>query len=353
MKRTAKLSLKSLREELAAIDRLLRAAFPVRGKQGELALADAKRFPGAIAVGAVAGNTYGVWVTVRLAEGRNPTVLYLLESRDLVDPRRYAFLEGWVSALRRILTQPTALACSWCNSDLDQRMPLDVVAVASAKAYEAAFLQAKWLGRFLPARKRTPTRDAYEKVPGAVVMRNGAIDLDALSLWIGRHAQLGHVDPKADLAVLDALPPVPRALWYVFAMEGMVHNGGMSSFLLQTAAFQIDGAYRALVEVGAKQFAELIRRGVPVAADEFPSFRSRDDRYRCEKSRAWRSGFKLDPKLSSTSDLDGHDKGKSFYLIDREMRPKLQAYVKKHADALIEQASRVEADQAAAPKNRR
>ena len=322
---------------------MLSSAFPLRGKRLGLELRDTRSVAGSVAVGVVAGSKHGVWVEAEAkdADGASAGELFLMEARDLEDPRRDAFIQGWVSALRRIIDQPSAPACTFAIGFLDQRMPLDVVSDASAAAYVAAFLQAKWLGRFLPERMRTPSGEAYEKAPKAAVTRKGRIDLDLLSLWIARHAELGYADPKLDLQKLDALPPVPRTLWYVFSMEGAVHNGGASSYLSQTSWFEIHRAYQALTEVGANKFADLIRRGVPVAVDEFPAFRNRDDRYRGEKTSRWRAGFRRDPKLSSTSELDGHEKNQSFFLIDHELRPRIQAYVERHQDVLIRESRTV------------
>jgi len=196
-----------------------------------------------------------VWLSARaVADSASGGTLYLMEAHELFDPRRDAFINGWVSALRRIVQLPKALACSFGIGCLEQRMPMDVVSSASASEYEAAFLEAKWLGRFLPERMRTPCDEAYEKAPATAVTRAGRIDLDLLSLWIARHAELGYTDRTLDLQKVAALPVAPRTLWYLFAMEGAVYNGGVSSYLTQTAAFQVQGASLALVAIGAPAF---------------------------------------------------------------------------------------------------
>ena len=133
------------------------------------------------------------------------------------------------------------------------------------------------------------------------------------------------------MAKIEALPKSARVLWYLFSMEGMVHNGGIGGFVLQGAAFLIRGAVVALRQVGAMRFADLMQRGVTHVANwEGPQFMVRDDLYRREKSPAWRSHYSRDPDLESTSELDGHEEDQSFFLMEHELRPCMHAWVERH-----------------------
>ncbi len=263
--------------------------------------------------------------------------VYLMRAADLADPRRDAYVAGWLAVLRRIVSQAAAPAAPFTLASLDQRMPLDVVPSASAAKYEAAFAEQKWLGRFLSKRDRSPPGDPYERAPLSAVTRGEELDLDALLIWVSRHAESGYEDPERDQKANEALGDVPKTLRYLFTFENQVHNGGVASFVLQSAAFEIEGAYGALVAIGATRLAEVLACAVALAAhQENPQFTDRNDVYRRERNRRWRAEFVPDKSLSSTSDLDGHEDGKSFFLLENELRPKLKAHVEAHREALLQ-----------------
>ena len=331
----------SARDALVAIDAALRGPLPMRGTHVGLELGESTgRDPDALCVGAVVGTPHGVWASVRVLDllrdrGMEGSV-YLMRAEDLADPRRDAYVAGWLAAIRRIVLQATAPATPFTLGALDQRMPLDVVPSAIPAKYEAAFAEPKWLGRFLSEKDRSPAGEPYERAPLSAVTRGDEVDLDALFSWVFRHAELGYEDPVSDLAAIEVLGEAPKTLVYLFTFENRVHNGGIASFVLQTSAFEIQGAHRALVAIGAARFKDLLERAVALAAhQENPQFSDRNDAYRRERNRNWRTEFVRDKSLSTTSDLDGHEDGKSFFLLESELRPKLRAYVERHREALL------------------
>ena len=331
----------SARDALVAIDAALRASLPMRGTHVGLELGESTGIdPDALCIGALVGTPHGVGVVVRVLDFLRDRAMegsvYLMRAEDLADPRRDAYVAGWLAAIRRIVLQATAPATPFTLGALDQRMPLDVVPSAIPAKYEAAFAEPKWLGRFLSEKDRSPVGEPYERAPLSAVMRGDAVDLDALLIWVSRHAELGYEDPVRDREAIEALGDVPKTLRYLFTFEGAVHNGGIASFVLQTSAFEIQGAHQALVAIGASRFADVLERAVALAAhQENPQFSDRNDAYRRERNRTWRSEFVRDKSLATTSDLDGHEEGKSFFLLENELRPKLRAYVERHREALL------------------
>lgn len=308
---------------LAAVEVQLSEGLPLRGHRVLLALSDT------CPVGHSAeGTSVGLKATTLVDGRQSEGSISLLRPGALEDPRCPAFVAGWLGALRRIVEDGTAQSLErFSVGALDVRMPLEAPSAQKA-GYTAALLEQRWLGSLLPEHQRTPVNEVYEKAPLSAVSRGGTLDLVDLQLWVSRHASPGFRDLRADRAALAALPPAPRTLWHLFWADNEIHHNGLASLLLQCPGHLIAGSIAAFDAVGAASLAALVRRGVPVAARSGAEF--------ClEPDRAWRSGLPFDSTLATLDDLDGHEPGRSFFLLKEELQPKLRAYVEAHRADLV------------------
>jgi hypothetical protein len=261
-------------------------------------------------------------------DGRGTEGALFLFARDrLEDPRAPAYVSGLLSALRTVIDRATPKSVpKWAIGYLDVRMPIDVLEPpATEEAYRDAFLSYPWLGRILPDRpKKAPT---YVRAPARAIMRDGAIDLDALYAWVHAHSMWTFDDPKWDAAMLRALPEPVRVLQGLFTIESMVGGNGFEVFLLQAKSAVVRDAYTAVAAAGAEKLRELMAQGIGLAARHGAEFMR-------ERGKKWLEEFE-DCSVEDWSEIDGRETDSSFALLESELRPCAMRYAERHRDTLV------------------
>ena len=264
--------------DLEQISALLRRSFPLRGKDLVIELASASP--------RVEGNT--IWVPLRFvyADRTIDKSVFLIKSSQRADPRRDAFVQGWIEALAIVLRDAVERISP---ASVDVRFPIDAASGATPASFRDDLLKRQWLGRHLARERQTPSA-AYEKAPAAVALPGGQLDLNALLLWIERQVTISWEDGRRDQATLAAVPEPVRVAWLLFGFEGNFYNGGIGG-VLQQSEWIVDRCRDALRAVGAKTLLGVLDAG-------------------------------------EGDDAQGE-------LLERELRPRLAAYCAANRDELI------------------
>lgn len=272
----------------------------------------------------------GVWLELetRRHDGRGTEgALFLFRRTCLDDPRAEPYARGLVAALARVIDRATPLSVTkWAVGWLDVRMPLEVLAVdATSEAYCTEFLRYAWLGRLLP--DRPAKAPSYERAPVEAVVRDGALELDALFAWIHAQAQRTYDDPRWDDAMIRALPAPARVLEGLHLLDAMVGGNGFEVFLAQARGADVRHCLAALEAVDAPRLLHLLREGIALAASQGAEFTN-------ERSRKWLEAFEA-PGAHEWSAIDGHEPDRSYALLATELRPAARRFAEQHRARLL------------------
>lgn len=125
-------------------------------------------------------------------------------------------------------------------------------------------------------------------------------------------------------------PVAPRTVYFLDLALAMIGGGGCEVFLGQNDVEEVIGVLEAADEAGCSRFAEVYRRALGLAArrgsGEFLAFVDED----------WLEGELIEPDDDlGWRDLDHHDDGGTWSLLETEVRPALARYLAAHHATLV------------------
>jgi hypothetical protein len=262
---------------LEAVSALLRRRFPLRGGDVTLELSE------------IVEDGHAVWIRLRFARAGKEFAgsVRLMNLASLDDPRRDAFVQGWIDALEIVVREGVERISA---ASIDVRFPIDAGTGSMPASFRDDLLKGTWLGKHLKPERRTASA-AFEKAPASHVLRDGKLNLDALLLWVQAHVN----DWSRAEQTLAAIPEPARVLWFLFTFDGAVNNGGLAGFR-QSDDWIIRGCRDALRAVGAQALLDMLESG---------------------------------------DDVDSHEPGGSWFLLEHELKPRLTAYCMRRQADLI------------------
>lgn len=129
---------------------------------------------------------------------------------------------------------------------------------------------------------------------------------------------------------LDLWPAAPRTLYYLMSAEALGGNG-LESFLGQAQFEEILGVRDALEAAGCTGLVERLRQGLCLAWSEGAEFTVQTDEDWIEREslpvphgqeRPW-------------ARIDGHQEGRTYWLVQHELAPKRLAYYLAHQAEIV------------------
>ena len=328
--------------DLAALQNLARIfdeRLPLRGPLGSLmpGVVDAVDTAAEVlAVGVLRADRWGVYASLRTARREVETEgsLFLMRRDQLADPRAPAFVAGLCGALTELLARSTAASMKqWAIGYLNEAPPLELLGPgADEAAWRETMLGYPWFGRLLPTRPSAPPE--YERAPARAVMIDGALDFTALGAWIDHFARRTYTDPRWDEACRRQLPPPARTLHALYEFSASAGGGGFEVYLSQTQGVILREVLAALTEVGCESLAAMMTRGLALAADQGAEFSH-------ERGPRWWAKLGGEAPEEGWRALDGHEPGRSWYLLRHELEPRARGYAEAHRSALIREPGEV------------
>lgn len=318
---------------LDALNAVVSRVLPLRARHGALELApidlEGQGFP-VKPVGALLVNEWALSIRLRCTRAARPPhdgEVTLASAERWDDVRLPAFVEGWLAALKVILSSATSESIDrWVPSSLQPTLPLDLLDEGSnAEEFCRAFLEFPWLGHLLPKRPKSAPR--YVLAPRSVVLAADELRLFELWEWIGYFTRQSYVDARWDDAMIKALPDAARALDGVALIHALVGGNGFEVFLDSQRLAVVRHCYESLLAVGATELAAVMRRGIGLAVARGAQFMS-------ERNTGWARSFRAEA-AGAWSEVDGHDPDKSYALIESELVPRALAFANRHRDELV------------------
>lgn len=129
---------------------------------------------------------------------------------------------------------------------------------------------------------------------------------------------------------LDVWPAAPRTLYYLVTAEALGGNG-LESFLGQAPFEEILGVRDALEAAGCTALTERLRQGLSLAWSEGAEFTMQTDEDWIESE-----GLPVpDGDERPWERIDGHEEGRTYWLVGHELRPKRLAYYLAHEAEIV------------------
>lgn len=127
-------------------------------------------------------------------------------------------------------------------------------------------------------------------------------------------------------------PVAPRTVYFLDLALAMIGGGGCEVFLGQNDVEEVVGVLEAADEAGCARFAEVYRRALGLAArrgcGELLQFVDEE----------WLEDELIEPDADlDWRDIDRHDDGGTWSLLETEVRPALARYLAAHHAALVDE----------------
>jgi hypothetical protein len=230
-------------------------------------------------------------------------------------------IAAWLAVMRLAVTFTDAQTTSrWCFAALDTRMPVDLVCNGSVDELARQLLKPQWLGGLVSTEHQTPY--AFELAPPSIAQTSdGSLNAAAIELWCYDQIPLG-------LETSPLVPEAARILTDVLRFTGQVYNGGLAGFVAEAPGETIVSVYRALRTFGSNKLADQLASAIEPAMSWSPSF-LRDG------FTAWPEEMLAVAPCKQLGKLDGHEYPGSWYLIERELHPARNRYIRRHAAELV------------------
>jgi hypothetical protein len=127
-------------------------------------------------------------------------------------------------------------------------------------------------------------------------------------------------------------PEVPRTIYFLNLAHAMLGGNGLEVYLSQQCFEDVLGVLEALEEVGCEGLALRMRQGIALSAEEGGAefLMEVDEEWLEENGRPLPKG-----EGRAWQRIDSHEPGGTWRLVDDELRPALERYVREHVGALV------------------
>jgi hypothetical protein len=127
-------------------------------------------------------------------------------------------------------------------------------------------------------------------------------------------------------------PAIPRTIYFLNLAYAMLGGNGLEVYLSQQCFEDVLGVLEALEEVGCEGLALRMRQGIALAAEDGGA------EFLMEVGEEWleENGRPLpDGEERPWRRIDSHEPQGTWWLVDNELKPTLERYVREHAGALV------------------
>lgn len=133
-------------------------------------------------------------------------------------------------------------------------------------------------------------------------------------------------------------PAIPRTIYFLDLAYAMLGGNGFEVYLAQQCFEDVQGVLDALEEAGCERMALRMRQGIALAAEEGGS------EFLVEVDEDWLEdhGEPLpDGEGRAWERIDSHEPGGTWWLVEHELQPALERYVREHLGVVV-RAARVQ-----------